>query len=31
MITSRYGRFFFLSLPEIPLSHELPDIHRFFE
>ena len=31
MITSRSGRFFFLSLPEIPLSHELPDIHRFFD
>ncbi len=31
MITSRYCRFFFLSLPEIPLSHELHDIHRFFE
>jgi ATP-dependent DNA helicase DinG len=31
MITSRYGRFFFLSLPEIPLSHELHDVHRFFE
>ena len=30
MINSRYGRFFFDSLPPIPLSHELSDIKRFF-
>ncbi|MBW1860836.1 MAG: ATP-dependent DNA helicase [Deltaproteobacteria bacterium] len=30
MITSRYGRFFFDSLPEIPLCHQLSDIDRFF-
>ena len=30
MITSRYGRFFFDSLPEIPLTHQLSDIDRFF-
>ncbi len=30
MIKSRYGRFFFDSLPQIPLSHELSDIKRFF-
>jgi len=30
MITSRYGRFFFESLPQIPVSHELSDIGRFF-
>ena len=30
MINSRYGRFFFDSLPQIPLSHELSDIKRFF-
>jgi ATP-dependent DNA helicase DinG len=29
IITSRYGRFFFDSLPQIPLSHELSDIGRF--
>jgi len=31
IVTSRYGRFFFQSLPEIPLSHELSQINRFFE
>jgi ATP-dependent DNA helicase DinG len=31
MLTSRYGRFFFDSLPQIPLSHELKDIGQFFE
>ena len=31
MITSRYGRFFFDSLPQVPLSHELSDIRRFFD
>jgi ATP-dependent DNA helicase DinG len=31
MLTSRYGRFFFDSLPQIPLSHELSDIRSFFE
>ncbi|MBN1833139.1 MAG: ATP-dependent DNA helicase [Deltaproteobacteria bacterium] len=30
MINSRYGRFFFDSLPQIPLTHELSDIKRFF-
>ena len=30
MITSRYGRFFFDSLPEIALSHDLLDIDQFF-
>jgi len=29
IITSRYGRFFFDSLPQIPLSHEISDIGRF--
>jgi ATP-dependent DNA helicase DinG len=31
IVTSRYGRFFLNSLPEIPVSHELSDIGRFFE
>ena len=31
MIRSRYGRFFFQSLPEIPLTRELEDVRRFFE
>jgi ATP-dependent DNA helicase DinG len=31
MITSRYGRFFFESLPEIPLRHELADVEALFE
>lgn len=31
MITSRYGRFFLDSLPEMPLSHEISDLKRFFE
>jgi len=31
IITSRYGRFFFESLPKIPVSHELFDIGQFFE
>jgi len=30
IVTSRYGRFFLDSLPEIPVSHELSDIGRFF-
>ncbi len=30
MITSRYGRFFCDSLPEIPLCHQPSDIDRFF-
>ena len=31
IMTSRYGRFFLESLPNIPLSHDLSDIDRFFE
>jgi ATP-dependent DNA helicase DinG len=31
MLTSRYGRFFFDSLPQVPLSHELSDIRQFFD
>ncbi|MBN2031958.1 MAG: ATP-dependent DNA helicase [Deltaproteobacteria bacterium] len=31
MIRSRYGRSFFESLPEIPLTQNLEDLHRFFE
>ena len=31
IVTSRYGRFFLNSLPEIPVSHELSDIGRFFK
>jgi ATP-dependent DNA helicase DinG len=30
MMTSRYGRFFFESLPRTPLSRDLQDIRRFF-
>lgn len=30
MITRSYGRFFFESLPEIPLTHELSDVESFF-
>jgi len=30
IMTSRYGRFFLESLPNIPLSHDLSDIDRFF-
>ena len=30
IITSRYGKVFLKSLPEVPLSHELSDIGRFF-
>jgi ATP-dependent DNA helicase DinG len=30
LIDSRYGRFFFESLPPIPLSHKLEDIRAFF-
>jgi len=30
MITRRYGHFFFNSLPDIPLTHELSHISRFF-
>ena len=31
MIASRYGRFFFESLPGMPLIHDLEPIRRFFE
>jgi len=31
MIRSRYGSFFFQSLPEVPLTHDLEDIRSFFE
>ena len=31
IMASRYGRFFLESLPNIPLSHDLSDIDRFFE
>jgi len=31
IMTSRYGKFFLESLPNIPLSHDLSDIERFFE
>ena len=31
IMKSRYGRFFLESLPNIPLSHDLSDIDRFFE
>ena len=31
IMTSRYGRFFLESLPNIPLSHDLSDIDRFFK
>lgn len=31
MMTSRYGRFFFESLPRVPLIHDLQAIRRFFE
>ena len=31
IMTRRYGRFFFESLPKIPISHDLSDINRFFE
>jgi ATP-dependent DNA helicase DinG len=31
MIASRYGRFFFESLPSMPVIHDLQPIHRFFE
>lgn len=31
MIRSRYGRFFFQSLPEIPLTQSLKDLSCFFE
>ncbi|HDZ90539.1 MAG: ATP-dependent DNA helicase [Deltaproteobacteria bacterium] len=30
IMTSRYGRFFLESLPNIPLTHDLSDIGRFF-
>ena len=30
ILTSRYGRFFFNSLPEIPICHDLQDIEQFF-
>ncbi len=31
IMTARYGRFFFSSLPSIPLSHELWDVDQFFD
>ena len=31
ILQSRYGRFFLDSLPKIPITHELPDIDKFFE
>ena len=31
ILTSRYGRFFFNSLPEIPICHDLSDIEQFFK
>jgi len=31
MMTSRYGRFFFESLPKMPLIHDLQAIRRFFQ
>ncbi len=31
MMTSRYGRFFFESLPRMPLIHDLQTIRRFFQ
>ena len=31
MIKSRYGRFFFDSLPKIPLTQDMAEIRRFFE
>lgn len=31
IIKSRYGRIFFESIPEIPVTHELGDVERFFE
>ena len=30
LITSAYGRFFFQSLPKIPLTHTLEDLKKFF-
>lgn len=30
ILTRPYGRFFFNSLPEIPLTHELEEVKRFF-
>jgi len=31
ILNSRYGKFFIHSLPEIPITHDLVDINRFFE
>jgi ATP-dependent DNA helicase DinG len=31
IIKSRYGRLFFESLPDIPVTHKLDDVRRFFE
>ena len=31
ILNSRYGRFFIESLPDIPVTHDLEDINRFFE
>jgi ATP-dependent DNA helicase DinG len=31
LLTSRYGRFFLESLPKIPLTSDIDEVHRFFE
>ena len=31
IMTSRYGKLFLDSLPEMPVSHEISDIARFFD
>lgn len=31
IIKSRYGRIFFESIPDIPVTHELRDVEKFFE
>jgi len=31
IIKSRYGRLFFESLPDMPVTHELSDVRKFFE
>ena len=31
ILTRRYGRLFLSSLPNIPVTHELSDLTRFFE
>ncbi|MEW6667042.1 MAG: ATP-dependent DNA helicase [Thermodesulfobacteriota bacterium] len=30
LLTSRYGRFFLESLPDMPLTHDLADVQKFF-